>query len=137
MDLETKLSCSTFIYRANTWSLWLHRRSYVKKEKRWVIPKIQGFVFSSECAVRLATTCTIKVRHTSPLIQNCQESNRIRASVSLSLASLVHCPYTVKSPQVSPSRPGLSITFSFYTPRPILGNTYLSYHFCLPARLFD
>ena len=102
MDLETKLSCSTFIYRANAWSLWLRHWSYAKKERRWVTPKIQGLVSSSECAARLATACTTKVRHTSPLIQNCQESNRTRASVSLSLASLVHC---LLHSEVSPGVP--------------------------------
>lgn len=68
VDIEIKLSYSTLIYRANTWNPWLHYRSYAKKERHWVTPKIQGFVSSSECAVRLATTCTVKVRHTSPLI---------------------------------------------------------------------
>ena len=102
VDLETKLSCSTFIYRANAWSLWLRHWSHAKKERRWVTPKIQGFVSSSECAVRLATACTTKVRHTSPLIQNCQESNRTRASVSLSLASVVHC---LLHSEVSPGVP--------------------------------
>ena len=53
VGIEIKLSCSTFIYRANTWSLWLHYRSYAKNERHWVIPKIQGFVSSSECVVGL------------------------------------------------------------------------------------
>lgn len=65
VDIEIKLSYSNSLFIGLTLGTSGFIIGHMPKERHWVTPKIQGFVSSSECAVRLATACTVKVRHTS------------------------------------------------------------------------